>query len=125
METLSRVTKRAGAALICLAVAGCASRPEPVVPEPERHYRFADVQSIPANAWIEQNHDAVGIAPMRIWVETRSDGVPKRAVVLRAHDRLTGAWEQKVIATVPMPSRILFDLRPWMSAEQVSWYAGP
>ena len=125
METLSRVTKRAGAALICLAVAGCASRPEPVEPEPERHYRFADVQSIPANAWIEQNHDAVGIAPMRIWVETRADGVPKRPVVLRAHDRLTGAWEQKVIATVPMPSRILFDLRPWMTAEQVSWYAGP
>ena len=125
MGTLSRTIERAGAALVAVAMVGCASAPEAVEPEPERHYRFADVQSIPANAWIEQNHDAVGIAPMRIWVETRSDGVPKRAVVLRAHDRLTGAWEQKVIATGPMPSRILFDLRPWMSAEQVSWYSGP
>jgi hypothetical protein len=42
--------------------------------------------------------------------------VPKRAVVLRAHDKASGAWEQKVIATVPMPSRIVFDLRPWLPA---------
>jgi hypothetical protein len=114
MEALSRFVARAGAALV---LAGCVTRPEPVEPEPERHYRFADIQSIPANAWIEKNHDAVGIAPMRLWVETREDGVPKRPVILRAHDRFSGAWEQKVIATVPMPARILFDLRPWLPAD--------
>ena len=99
--------------LALLALCGCATT-EPEPPEPEKHYRFADIQSIPPNAWIEQNHDAVGIAPMRLWVETRSDGVPMHPVILRAHDRFTGAWEQKVIATMPMPSRILFDLRPWL-----------
>ena len=114
MGQLSRSVATAAAAVV---LASCATRPEPAAPEPERHYRFADIQSIPANAWIEQNHDAVGIAPMRIWAETRSDGVPKQPVILRAHDRLTGAWEQKVIATVPFPSRILFDLRPWLPAD--------
>ena len=99
--------------LAFLALCGCAT-PEPEPAEPEKHYRFADIQSIPPNAWIEQNHDAVGIAPMRIWVETYASGVPKKPVTLVAHDRLTGAWERKIIATVPFPSRILFDLRPWL-----------
>lgn len=116
MGQLSRSVATAAAAVV---LASCVTRPEPAAPEPERHYRFADIQSIPANAWIEQNHDAVGIAPMRIWVETHESGVPKRPVILRAHDRFTGAWEQKVIATMPMPSRILFDLRPWLPAPRV------
>jgi hypothetical protein len=116
MEKLHWFAQRAGAALICLALAGCASGPVAVEPAPEKHWRSADVYSIPAQAWIEQNHEAVGLTPVRIWVETYSNGVPKRPVVLRAHDKASGAWEQKVIATVPMPSRIVFDLRPWLPA---------
>lgn len=122
MGLLSRKFATAAAAVV---LASCATRPEPEaeVPAPE-HWRAADIQSIPASAWIEQNNEAVGIAPMRVWVQTYSNGVPKRPVVLRAHDRFSGAWEQKVIATVPMPSRILFDLRAWMTPEQIAFSSG-
>ena len=115
MGTLSRTIERAGAAVV-LAAVGCVSRPAEVPEEPRVYWTGAEVQSIPANAWIEQNGDAVGIAPMKVWAETRSDGVPVRPVILRGHDRLTGAWEQKVYASSPMPARILFDLRPWLPA---------
>lgn len=121
MGFLSRKFATAASALI---LAGCATRPEPAAaPEPE-HWRAADIQSIPPSAWIEQNNEAVGIAPMRVWVQTFSNGVPKRPVVLRAHDRFSGAWEQKVIAGSSMPSRILFDLRAWMTPEQVAFSSG-
>ena len=120
METLSRFAQRAGAAVVLAALVGCVSRPAEVPEEPRVYWRGAAVQSIPANAWIEQNGDAVGIAPMVVWVETYESGVPKAPVILRGHDRLTGAWEQKMYATVAFPARILFDLRPWMTAEQLA-----
>jgi len=114
MGQLSRSVATAAAAVV---LASCATRPAPEEPEPRVYWRGANVQSIPANAWIEQNGDAVGIAPMQVWAETRSDGVPVRPVILRAHDRFTGAWEQKVYAASPFPARILFDLRPWLPEE--------
>jgi len=109
---VSRFFRSTGGA-VALLLAGCAA-PGPVpAPEPEC-WRVARVQSIPPAAWVELNGEAKGVAPFDLWVRTSPGGYPRWSVV-RAHDRFTGAWEQKVYTGMdPWPEKILFDLRPYI-----------
>jgi hypothetical protein len=76
---------------------------------------MARVQSVPAGAWVELNDEAKGVAPFDLWVRTSPGGYALQTSVVRAHDHLSGAWEQKVFTTMrPWPARILFDLRPYI-----------
>jgi len=94
-------------------LAGCASAPEREVsmtlPAPE--VRRVLVQTIPRGAWVERDNEYLGVAPLEVPVEVRSDGSARRITVIRVQD-WTGAWERKVLTSVaPVPERMLFDLR--------------
>ena len=93
-------------------LAGCATRPVPVVaPVAELAPRRVLVQSVPRGAWVERDNEYLGVAPLVVEVPVRSDGHARRLTVLRVQD-WTGAWERKVLTTVaPVPERMLFDLR--------------
>jgi len=112
MGVLSRKFATAAAAVV---LAGCAAGPEPerevsmTLPAPE--IRRVMVQSIPRGAWVERDNEYMGVAPMEVPVEVRSDGHAQRITVIRVQD-WTGAWERKVLTSVaPVPERMLFDLR--------------
>lgn len=116
METLSRFAERAGAALVAVAIVGCASGPEAArelsrtLPA-ELAPRRVLVQTIPRGAWVERDNEYLGVAPLEVEVPVRSDGHARRLTVIRVQD-FTGAWERKVLTTVaPVPERMLFDLR--------------
>jgi len=112
MEFLSRQFATAAAAVV---LAGCAAGPEPerevsmTLPAPE--VRRVLVQTIPRGAWVERDNEYLGVAPIEVPVEVRSDGSARRITVIRVQD-WTGAWERKVLTSVaPVPERMLFDLR--------------
>lgn len=60
---------------------------------------------------MERDNEYLGVAPLEVPVEVRSDGHAQRITVIRVQD-WTGAWERKVLTSVaPVPERMLFDLR--------------
>jgi hypothetical protein len=57
------------------AVAGCASRPEPVVSfPPVEHWQEVMVQTIPRGCWVDHNSGYVGVAPIAVRVRTSARG---------------------------------------------------
>jgi hypothetical protein len=119
MEALSRFGKRAGAALICAAVVGCAS-PEPVAApgprlSPTEGVRYTMVQTIPRGAYVERGNEYVGPAPVLVEFRTDGRGKPKHPMYVTATDVATGAFVWRRLSPLePVPERMLLDLRPFM-----------
>ena len=94
------------------AVAGCASRPEPVVSfPPVEHWQEIMVQTIPRGCWVEHNSGYVGVAPIAVRVRSSERGLPKGINAITV-THSSGAWERKMVRYgEPVPERMLFDLR--------------
>ena len=101
--------------LLCTAAAaGCVSAPDPepaaalpAEPAPRR----VMVQTIPRGAWVERDHEYLGVAPLEVEVPVRANGHARRITVIRVQDA-SGAWERKILSpAAPVPERMLFDLR--------------
>ena len=94
------------------AVAGCASRPEPVVSfPPVEHFQEVMVQTIPRGCWVDHNSGYVGVAPIAVRVRTSARGRPLGIDAITVRDS-SGAWERKMVRYgEPVPERMLFDLR--------------
>ena len=95
-----------------LALAGCASRPEPVayVP-PVEHWQEVMVLSIPRGCWVDHNSGYVGVAPIAVRVRSSERGYPLGINAITV-THSSGAWERKMVRYgEPVPERMLFDLR--------------
>ena len=94
------------------AVAGCASRPEPVVSlPPVEHFQEVMVQTIPRGCWVDHNSGYVGVAPIAVRVRTSERGRPMGINAITV-THSSGAWERKMVRYgEPVPERMLFDLR--------------
>lgn len=94
------------------AVAGCASKPEPVVSfPPVEHWQEIMVQTIPRGCWVEHNSGYVGVAPIAVRVRSSERGLPKGINAITV-THSSGAWERKMVRYgEPVPERMLFDLR--------------
>ena len=94
------------------AVAGCASRPEPVASfPPVEHWQDIMVQTIPRGCWVEHNSGYVGVAPIAVRVRSSERGLPKGINAITV-THSSGAWERKMVRYgEPVPERMLFDLR--------------
>ena len=105
------------------AVAGCASRPEPVVSfPPVEHWQEIMVQTIPRGCWVEHNSGYVGVAPIAVRVRSSERGRPKGINAITV-THSSGAWERKMVRYgEPVPERMLFDLRGLSGvAPALSW----
>jgi hypothetical protein len=93
------------------AVAGCASRPEPVVSfPPVEHWQEIMVQTIPRGCWVEHNSGYVGVAPIAVRVRSSERGRPMGINAITV-THSSGAWERKMVRYgEPVPERMLFDL---------------
>lgn len=94
------------------AVAGCASRPEPVASfPPVEHFQEVMVQTIPRGCWVDHNSGYVGVAPIAVRVRTSERGYPLGVNAITV-THSSGAWERKMVRYgEPVPERMLFDLR--------------
>ena len=105
------------------AVAGCASRPEPVASLPQvEHWQEIMVQTIPRGCWVEHNSGYVGVAPCAVRVRSSERGLPKGINAITV-THSSGAWERKMVRYgEPVPERMLFDLRGLSGvAPALSW----